>query len=93
MTEILGCCDLSTIKYYLWRDQRLGATFLAVRLAAMADAEDSHDVVLEQKQNAVVAEAQSKGACHVAMQGRDMAATGAGEVENAVEEQQSGGSV
>lgn len=72
---------------------QLGPTFLVVSLAAMADAEDSHDVVLGHKQNAIVAEAQSKRACHVAMQGRDMSATGAGEVENAVEEPQGGGSV
>ncbi len=43
----------------------------------MADAEDAHDVILEGEQDAVVAEAQAKRACHVAVQGSDIAAAGA----------------
>ena len=42
--------------------------FRRKRFAAMADAEDPHDIVLEQEQDAVVAQTEAKSPSHFAMQ-------------------------
>ena len=70
-----------------------GGGGLAIRLGAMADAEDAQNVILKREQDAVVAEAQAERACHVAVQGSDIATAGAGIVKNAVKDTHGGGTV
>ena len=59
----------------------------------MRHTKDPHGVLVKRKQYAVVADAEAKGAGHVTMQRRDVAAATAGILQDAVKQAQGRGAV
>jgi hypothetical protein len=58
---------------------------LSVSFGAVSDAEDLHGTAAKAKQNAIVSETQTEGASHVAVQSGNVARSGAGKMQDAVE--------
>ena len=54
----------------------------------MADAEDAHGVLFEREHDTVVAQAETEGAGHIAVERVHIAGAGAGEMENSFEQAQ-----
>lgn len=59
----------------------------------MENGRDAHDIVVEEKEDAVVADAQTEYSGQDSMERRDVAAAGAGMVQNDLEDSEGGGSV